>query len=72
MACAGNGVQPLPSDPALFPFTYTLAKEGKQIWHIVTYNGSGCRSDVVWMLFRMSFRSCGISKRQVYCQNAAL
>jgi hypothetical protein len=47
----GNGVQPLPSDSALFPFTYTLAKEGKQIWHIVTYNGSGCRSDVVQIMW---------------------
>ena len=58
-----------------FPFTYTsytFAKQGKQFWHMVTYDRFGCRSCVVQMSFRMSFKSRGISKRQIYCQDADL
>ena len=57
-------VQPLPSDSdsAFIPFTYMFAKQGKQFGHMVTYDGFGCRSDVVSDVVQIR----GFSKKQVY------
>ena len=61
-----NGVQPLPSDSAFYPLPIRLQNKESNldIWSPMT------DLDVVQMSFRMSFRSRGISKKQVYCQDA--